>query len=111
MGKSERLRQGRDRDALIKKRQNRLLSHLKTKLNNARDREAERFIKDMRKVRTEVPGATQEIPVVSQSDESVSLLLGKLNRDDLRKLASEHNIKGRGSMNKAELINALEAVL
>lgn len=108
MGKSERLRQGRDRDALIKKRQNRLLSHLKTKLNNARDGEANRFIRDMRKAREEVPGATQEIPVIVPEKNRP---LHEMSRDELRKLASAHNIKGRGSMNKDELINALEAEL
>ena len=33
-----------------------------------------------------------------------------MNRDELRKLATQHNISGRGAMNKAQLIEVLSAL-
>lgn len=97
------MRSKRERSKLIEKRQRRTLAFFKDKIGVPyewrREVDADQFVKDMRKARTEVPGATQEIPVVG---------LEAMTRDELRKMAASYNIKGRGAMNKDELISALE---
>lgn len=109
MSKGERLRSGRERSELIGKRQRRTLEFFKSKIGERLPRhevDADQFVKDMRKARTEVPGATQEIPKIN---EDPAWKLWAMSRDDLRRLAAERNIKGRGSMNKEQLIKAIEA--
>ncbi len=115
MSKGARQRSRRDRSELIAKRQWRTLAFFRDKLGRdlRHDVDPDQFVADMRRARTEVPGATQEIPRIADertvsSDGRADPTLRELTRDELRKLASKYEIAGRGSMNKEELITALE---
>lgn len=107
MSKGERVRSRRDRSELIAKRLCRTLAFFRDKLGHdlRHDVDPDQFVADMRRARTEVPGATHGMPVITDDD---LLPLRELTRDELRKLASKYGIAGRGSMNKEELITALE---
>ncbi|QZE10840.1 hypothetical protein SEA_CHISANAKITSUNE_74 [Gordonia phage ChisanaKitsune] len=58
-------------------------------------------------VQPEVTKPTQADMPVEARNEWNRGILEQMTRDDLRKLAADANIAGRGSMNKAQLIDAL----
>lgn len=68
------------------------------------------------KSRTEVATVEPASPIEPVLDINPGVPTGKtvewdyasMSRDELRKLASVHKIKGRGTMSKAELVTALE---
>ncbi|AZS07930.1 hypothetical protein PBI_GRAY_77 [Gordonia phage Gray] len=60
-------------------------------------------------VQPEVTKPTQDDMPVEARNEWNRGILDQMTRDDLRKLAADANIAGRGSMNKAQLIDALIA--
>lgn len=81
MGKAKRNRRERDREALKEKRLLRVMEW------------AKRQIQENRESQQSVPAHLYE----------------EMTRDELRKLAAERDIPGRGSMTKAQLVEALSS--
>lgn len=87
MGKGARIRSQRSREAIKNKRLKCTLAWTKAKLEHTD------FEEDLSEAQREI--------------KRFSEWLGLLNRDELRAEAARRDIKGRGSMNKRQLLDAI----
>lgn len=112
MGKGARNRSKRNRQDFLKGRTRKTFGFFKNKLDAAYEKNADEFVNRIREARAAVPGATQEVPVVKENaspdGESKGTDYAAMTRDQLRTLAADYGIRGRGKMSKTELIRAVE---